>query len=202
MKSLQTLMRERLAAGGVVIPGAREAHIEVIEIANSRVWMSVEPATRQDYEALMAELDESLRGVGIGSAAMDAALFQFSPDGAGEPVRERTIGGRRYINVAIPGERTKLPGGMLEMMVNKAHVLGYEAGRTLTILSLPGGDFVEVVGDTAQDDQLPLPEAARLSTIKLHEPWIVPLPTPTRTLWHFGDKLRSFQGPVTLPAAY
>ena len=95
-----------------------------------------------------------------------------------------------------------MPGGMLEMMVNKAHVLGYEAGRTLTVLSLPGGDFVEVVGDTAQDDQLPLPEAARLSTIELHEPWIVPLPTPTRTLWHFGDKLRSFQGPVTLPAAY
>jgi len=144
-------------------------------------------------------LDESLRGIGIGAAAMDSALFQYSPNAEGEPVRERTIGGRRFINVAIPGERSNLPGGMLEIMVNKTHVLGYEAGRMITILSLPEGDFVKVVGDAEQDDCVPLPEGASLKKIELQQPWIVPLPTPTKTLWHFGSGMRSFQGPVTLP---
>lgn len=199
VKSLQTLMEEQLPEGGVAIPGGRDPHIEVIEVATGRVWMSVEPATQQDYQALLEQLDESLRGIGIGAAAMDAALFQYSPDGEGEPVRERMIGGRRFINVAIPGDRTPLPGGMMEIMVNKAHVLGYEAGRTLTILSLPEGDFVGVVGTVENDHLLTLPEGASLKQIELKQPWIVPLPTPTKTIWHFSAQMRSFQGPVTLP---
>ena len=130
---------------------------------------------------------------------MDAALFQYSPNAEGEPVRERTIGGHRFINVAIPGDRSSLPGGLTQIMVNKAHVVGFEAGRTLTILSLPEGDFVEVVGSAENDDQLPLPQGGSLKSIELQEPWIVPLPTPTTTLWDFSWGLRSFQGPVTLP---
>ncbi|MBT8149350.1 MAG: hypothetical protein HKO71_01010 [Pseudomonadales bacterium] len=199
MQSLQALMQEHLPDGGVAIPGARDLHIEVIEVANGRVWMSVEPATQQDYDALLAELDESLQGIGIGAAAMDAALFRFSPDGEGEAVRERTLGGQRYINVAIPGQPSKLPGGMLEIMVNKAHVLGYEAGRTVTILSTPEGDFVEVVGTAGNDSQITLADGSSLKQLVLEQPWIVPLPTPTKTLWNFDFGMRSFQGPVTLP---
>lgn len=185
--------------GGVIVSGGRDQHIEVMEVATSRVWMSVEPATQQDYDELLLRLDDSLRGVGIGSAAMDAALFQYSPDGEGEPVRERTIGGRRYINVAVPGERTALPGGMMKMLVNKAHVLGYESGRVVTILSLPEGDFVDVVGTADHDDEITLPEGASLKQLELKQPWVVVLPTPTTTFWHFGTELRSFQGPVTFP---
>jgi hypothetical protein len=199
MKSLQTLMQEQLQDGGVVIPGGRDPHMEVIEVTTGQVWMSVEPASQQEYDALLEELDESLRGVGIGAAAMDAALFHYSPNGEGESVRERTIGGRRFINVAIPGDRTSLPGGMLQMVVNKAHVPGYEAGRTVTILSLPEGDFVGVVGSTDDDHQITLPEGGSLKQLQLKQHWIVPLPTPTITLWHFGAGMRSFQGPVTLP---
>jgi hypothetical protein len=199
MESLQSLMQEQLPEGGVSVAGARDPHIEVIEIANGRVWMSLEPASRQDYEELLEELDESLRGIGIGAAAMDAALFRNSPGGEGEPVRERRIGGRRFINVAIPGEQTPLPGGMVEIMVNKAHVLGYEAGRTVAILSLPDGDFVEVVGTADIDHEIQLPEGGSLKQIALEQPWIVPLPTPTKTIWQFGAQLRSFQGPVTQP---
>ena len=69
MKSLQTLMQEQLPEGGVAIPGARDAHMEVIDITTGRVWMSVDAATQQDYEALLEGLDESLRGIGIGAAA-------------------------------------------------------------------------------------------------------------------------------------
>lgn len=131
---------------------------------------------------------------------MDAALFQYSPDGEGEPVRERLIDGRRFINVAIPADSTSLPGGMTQIMVNKAHVLGFDAGRTLTILSLPQGHFVEVVGSAENDDQLSLPDGASVKTIELQEPWLVALPAPTTTLWDFSFGMRSFQGPVTLPS--
>lgn len=87
----------------------------------------------------------------------------------------------------------------MRFMVNKAHVVGFEAGRTLTIMSSPEGDFVEVVGNADHDEELPLPEGASLKTIVLLAPWVVPLPTPTVAFFHFGSGLRSFQGPVTLP---
>jgi hypothetical protein len=199
METLDSIMKNQLPAGGVIIPSGRNMHMEVIETQTGLVWMSVEPGTQQDFDSL--ELDDSLRGVGLGAAVMDAALFQHSPSAEGEPVRERMIGGHRFINVAIPGQATPLSGGMIELMVNKAHVVGYAAGRTLVILSTPEGDFVEVVGDADLDHQLILPEGANLHTIVLKEPWVVPLPTPTKTLWRFGENLRSFQGPVTLPAA-
>lgn len=199
MASLDTLMRELLPAGGVAIPGAREEHIELLEVATGRVWMTLEAATRQDYDELLADLDESFSPVGIGSASMDAALFKYSPGGEGEPVREKTIGGRRFINVAAPGEPTPLSGGMVEIMVHKAHVVGFVAGRTLTVLSLPEGDFVEVVGTPDNDGDIKLPEGGSLRQVVLNRPWVVPLPNPARTLWSFSPQMRSFQGPVTLP---
>ncbi|MFT5711421.1 MAG: hypothetical protein ACI8QT_002127 [Halioglobus sp.] len=197
METLDNLMKRQLSPGGVAIPCGRELHMEVIETQTGLVWMSVEAVTQQDFDNL--ELGDTLRGVGIATAGMDAALFLHSPNATGEPVRERIIGGHRFINVAIPGEATPLPGGMIELMVNKAHVVGYAAGRTLVILSMTGGDFVELVGDAELDHELTLPDGARLRTIELKEPWVVPLPNPTKTLWRFGENLRSFQGPVSLP---
>ena len=199
MQSLQSLMEEQLLEGGVMVSGGRDLHIEVIELATGRVWMTVEPNTQADYDALLEELDDSLRPVGIGSAAMDAALFQHSPNDEGEPVYERIIDGHRCINVAVPGERTELPGGMMQMMVNKAHVIGFEAGRQVSILSLPEGDYVGVVGGTDHDHEIELPPGGSLRQLELSSPWVVPLPNPTTTLWSFNHGMRSFQGPVVLP---
>ncbi len=199
MKSLQSLMQEQLPEGGIAIPEGRAPHVEVIEVATGRVWMSLAPSTQDDYNILVEKLDDSLHGLGIGAAAMDVALFQYSPGGKGEPVRQRDIGGRRFINVAIPGDRTALPCGLTEILVHKAHVLGYEAGRILTILSLPEGDFVEVVGNADNDAEITLPEGGSFKQLVLREPWVVPLPNPTTTLWSFEPQLRSFQGPVILP---
>ena len=70
MKSLQSLMQEQLPEGGVAIPGGRDPHMELIEVATGRVWMSVEAATQQDYDELLQGLDASLHGIGIGAAAM------------------------------------------------------------------------------------------------------------------------------------
>jgi hypothetical protein len=60
------------------------------------------------------------------------------------------------------------PGGPLEISVNKAHVIGFEA-------------------------------VATLRRIELSQPWVVTLPTPTRTFFWLGESMQSFQGPVTLP---
>lgn len=197
MTTLASLMQEQLPSGGVAVPGGREFHMEVIDIQTGLVWMSLEVATREDFENLA--LGDTLKPVGLGAAAMDMALFKYSPDAQGQPMRQREIDGYRFINVAKPGESVKLPGGMIEILVNKAHVLGYKAGRKLAVLSLPEGDFIEVVGDRSRDQQLPLPPEATLREIELQQHLIVTLPTPTKTLWHFAGGMRSFQGPVSLP---
>lgn len=199
MKSLQELMQDQLPVGGIAVPYGRNLHMEVVEVATGRVWMSLNPVTAEDYDILLETLDASLRGIGIGTAAMDAALFLYSPGGTGEPVREREIAGRRFINVAIPGEPAVHPGGLMRILVDKAHVLGYEAGRKLNFLTTPEGEFVEVVGHADHDDELPLPAGASLTTIELNAPWVVSLPTSTVTFFHFSQGMRSFQGPVTLP---
>ena len=199
MTSLKNLMQEQLSEGGIVVPYGRNSYMEVVEVATGRVWMGVEPANQQDYDLLLKELDDSLRGVGVGDASMDAALFRHSPNGLGEPVQERSIAGRQFIHVAIPGKPIVHPGGMMQIRVSKSHVVGYEAGRSLTIMSLPEGDFVEVVGNAEHDEDLPLPDEARLRTVELQAPWVVTLPSPTVAFFYFGSGMRSFQGPVTLP---
>jgi hypothetical protein len=66
-------------------------------------------------------------------------------------------------------------------------------------LRLPDGDFVEVVGDARGDASRVLPVGGTLEQIELTEPWVVALPTPTRTFFWMGKSMRSFQGPVTIP---
>ena len=199
MQRLDYLMQQQLPEGGIAVPDTCDLHMEVIDITSGLVWMSYEAVTEADYLGL--ELGDSLRGVGIAHAAMDTSQFQYSPGAPEEPVRERMIGGHRFINVA----QTKLlkapvqHGNMKEIMVEKAHVIGFDAGRSLTILSLPEGDFVEVVGSAENDYQLVLPEGASLKQITLQQPWVVILPNPTQTIWSFAPQMRSFQGPVVLP---
>lgn len=197
--SLDAMLRENLQEGGFAVPGGRDLYMEVMDTATRLVWMSAAPVELADYEAL--ELEEPLVKVGIARAPMDCAAFQFSPGAPGEAVRERVIDGRLYINVAAPLEQKppSLPGGPAEIMVNKAHVLGYAAGRSIAVLRLPEGYFIEVVGDDSGDENLVLPEEGSLRRIELARPWVVSLPTPTRTFFWFGDSLRSFQGPVELP---
>ncbi len=197
MRTLTELIQDHLPEGGVIVPGGQDLHMEVIDTATNMVWMSYDVVTQKDFDDL--ELGDGLQRVGIAAASMDAALFKHSPNGEGEAVMERTIGGHRFINVATPLKTTPLPGGMTELMVGKAHVLGYNAGRKVSVLSTPEGDFVELVGDNEFDDQLLLPEGFSIKQIELAAPWVVELPNPTKTIWQFGESMRSFQGPVALP---
>lgn len=198
-KTLDQMMRENLQAGGYAVVGGRDLYMEVMDTATGLVWMSAAPVQAADFEAL--ELEPSLVKVGIARAPMDRAAFQYSPGTPGSPVRERLINGRLYINVAAPMEKTPptLTGGPIRISVNKAHMIGFKAGRTVTILRLPEGDFVEVVGEDTADESLVLPQDGELMRIELSRPWVVSLPTPTRTFFWFGESMRSFQGPVTLP---
>jgi hypothetical protein len=199
MQTLDYLMQQQLPEGGIAVPSGCDLHMEVIDITSGLVWMSYEAVIEADY--LELELGDSFRGVGIARAAMDMAQFQYSPGAPEEPVRERMIGGHRFINVGKPRMLTAplQHGNMKEIMVEKAHVIGFDTGRSLTILSLPEGDFVEVVGSAENDHQLVLPEGASLKQITLSQPWVVTLPNPTQTIWSFAPQTRSFQGPVVVP---
>jgi hypothetical protein len=201
-QSLDAMMRAPLQDGSYTVEGGRDLYMEVMDTTTGLVWMSAAPVEMSDFESL--ELDESMVKVGIARAPMDRAAFQYSPDAPDKPVLERVIDGRQYINVAVPPPPKEwtaptLPGGPTEILVNKAHVIGFEAGRTVTVLSLPEGDFVELVGEPEGDHALVLPPGGTLCQISLEQPWVVQLPTPTRAFFWFGDAMRSFQGPVTLP---
>lgn len=200
-RSLEDVMQDALGEGGVLVSGIRGEHMEVTETADRMVWMSRSPVELSAFDAL--ELDASYTKTGFGQASMDRAGFQHSPDCPDEPVRQREIAGHHFINVAVPMEM-KPPtasGGPIEAYVNKAHVLGFEAGRTLVILTTAEGDFIEVVGDASDDAARILPKGGELNEINLVEPWVVRLPNPTRAFFWWGESIRSFQGPVTLPSS-
>ncbi|MEZ5502353.1 MAG: hypothetical protein R3E50_06730 [Halioglobus sp.] len=201
-KPLDTMMGEQLREGGFAVSGGRDLFMEVLDTATGLVWMSAGPVAVADFDAL--ELDGTLVKVGIARAPMDRAAFHGSPGAPGEPVLQRVINGRLYINVAAPPPPREWiapaqPGGPTELLVNKAHVIGFEAGRTVAVMRLADGDFVELVGDPDGDDALVLPPGGTLRRVFLTQPWVVDLPNPTRAFFWFGANMRSFQGPVTVP---
>jgi len=201
-KSLDAMMRNAVDDGGYSVSAGRGLFMEVMEKATRRVWMSAAPVSLLDFERL--ELDESLVKVGVAMAPMDRAAFQCSPGAPDEPVRERIINDRLYINVATPAPphewlTSAEEGGPVQITVTKAHIIGFEAGRSVVVMSVPEGDFVEVVGEPEGDEALVLPAGGVVRQVLLQQPWLIELPSPTQTFFWFGDSMRSFQGPVTVP---
>ena len=200
-ESVEELLHASVPAGGVIVSGGRALFMEVMDTTNRSVWMSAAAVQPADFESLT--LEEPFIKSGIGLAAMDGAAFQHSPGTPDQAVRERLIDGHRFINVATPSAMIAptQPSGPMELMVDKGHVLGFAAGRTVSVLTLPDGDFIEVVGDASEDDARVLPMDGTMKEIVLTEPWVVPLPTPTRAFFWSGKSMRSFQGPVALPGS-
>lgn len=198
-QDLEAMMRAQLGERGLLVAGGRERYMEVMDGSTGLVWMSAAPVEMADFDAL--ELEPPWVKVGIARASMDRAAFLYSPGAPKAPVGERQIGGRRFIKVAAPREQKAAAraGGPLEISVDKAHLIGFEAGRELAVLSLPQGNFVEVVGEAENDASLVLPEAGSLRRITLDRPWVLRLPTPTTTFFWIAESMRSFQGPVVLP---
>ncbi len=198
-ESTRSLLERSLPEGGFVVGGGRAQFMEVVDTNTGSVWMSAAPATLAQFKSL--QLGDSLMPMGIGFASMDCAGFRHSPDGEGEPVRQRVIDGVTFINVATPGKPapTVPDGGPLRIEVNKGQTIGFDAGRDVVLMECDEGTFVELVGDDKGDSERVLPAGATLRTIRLESPWIVPLPTPTITYFWMEKNLRSFQGPVTPP---
>lgn len=182
--------------GGVLLP-EKKPHMEVIDQETGNVWMSVDGVSEQQFTDF--ELADNWRKVGRAAGAMEQAMFLHSPNAADRSVREQIINALRFINVAQPSAPSQSSSGLVELMVNKAHVLGFEAGRELSILQFNDKCYVEVVGDDQNDSALPLAGGASINKIRLNQPWLAELPNPTQTLWVFKPALRSFQGPVELP---
>jgi len=191
------LIAGKVPLGSVIIDGGASLYMEVGDTTNMSQWMCVTPVTQADYDALVVH--KPLRKTGVGKAPMDCAAFIASPGLS--HVAERTIDGRRFIHVATPTSISppSVEGGPMDVLVNKRHVIGFDGGRTVSILTNADGHFVELVGSSCTDGDRILPPGCTLSQIKLKEPWIVHLPTPTKTWFWLGHKMRSFQGPIALP---
>ena len=177
--------------------------MEVMEKATRRVWMSAAPVSLLDFERLA--LDESLVKVGVAMAPMDRAAFQSSPGAPDEPVLERIINGRLYVNVATPAPphewlASAEEGGPVQITVTKAHIIGFEAGRSVVVMSLCQKAILSRWSvEPEGDDALVLPAGGVVRQVSLQQPWLIELPSPTQTFFWFGDSMRSFQGPVTVP---
>ena len=193
---LDQSIRGHLGPGAFAVDGGRDLFMEVSDTATGLVWMSTSPVTRAEFDSLAVE--QPLKKVGVGWAPMDRAVFLWSPGAPDQPVLQREIGGRKWINVAAPQKITPpdVPDAPARVLVDKAHVIGFEAGRDVSILRLPHGDYVELVGDETEDDQLVLPEVGVIERVYLTKPWVVRLPTPTDAYFWFARGMRSFQGPV------
>jgi hypothetical protein len=193
---LDKSIREHLVSGAFAVEGGRDLFMEVSDTETGLVWMSTSTVTRKEFDNLVVE--NPLRKVGVGRAAMDRAVFLWSPGAPGEPVLQREIGGRTWINVAAPQKVTppEVTDGPARVSVDKAHIIGFEAGRDVSILRLPHGDYIELVGEDTDDDQLVLPEGGAIEKIHLKKPWVVSLPSPTDAYFWFSRGMRSFQGPV------
>ena len=199
---LELAIQKCLSPGAFCVKGGRGLFMEVTDTLTDLVWMSTSKIQRVDFDNLVVE--EPLVKTGVGHAPMDRAVFLSSPALPGGPVLERTIGGREWINVAVPVKitRPEVVEGPLRITVNKEHVIGFEAGRHVSILRLPHGDYVELVGENLVDREIVLPEGGAIVRIHLDQPWVVPLPTPTDAYFWFGKRIRSFQGPVSLPLGF
>lgn len=200
MNSLAELMHAKLGSNGFVIKGEKDLYAEIVDTATGMVWMTTSPASQEELDGL--QLPDGFVASGVGMSAMDKAGFRHSPNAKNEAPKVQQIAGREFLNVATP-EKVEPPlqeGGPLRVIVNKAHVIGFKAGREICVMETAEGSFVELVGTPDNDASLVLPEEASLRKLKLDAPLVIGLPTPTVTyFWMRPSDLRSFQGPVNLP---
>lgn len=199
LKTLQDLMRETLPPTGRMVKGAG-AYMEVIDPGTQEVWMCSSATGREQFETWAPEAP--FQKTGIGKGAMNCAAFRHAPSGQAVALQVKEIGGRECYQVAKPADLASPdePGMPLRITVIKAHTLGFESGRTISIMSIHGENFIEVVGDDAFDIEIKAPTGGSFRQIELKNPWIVELPYPTTTyFWRTSGGARSFQGPISLP---
>jgi len=180
--------------------GAGDLFMEIMNPADRNVWMRCEPVTEDQYQAVTP--DQPFIKSGCAAAAMDRAAFAHSSGTPGQ-LLSMECDGLLFHQNARPGDMMppEIADGPMRVTVHKHHLIGFEAGRELVVMDHDGEHFIEVIGMSDGDENLVLPEGASLRTITLAEPFVVMLPEPTMTYFWMGKNMRSFQGPVDLPAS-
>lgn len=200
--SLEDLMQEATPESGRHLLGGRDLFMEVVDTQTQQVWGAASAIQPKDWEQL--ELEPPFVKASTGLVSPDATAFRHAPDTPGAPIAETTISGHQFLQIAIGGrpKPPSRPGEPMEIMVTKAHTVGFLSGRSVTIMTIGDECFVELIGTAENDHKLVLPRGGALSQITLDQPWVVELPSPTRCfIWNWGKNPRSFQGPVELPHA-
>lgn len=193
-----------------VIVDCSQLHAELLDLTTGEVWQTVQPITREAYEAI--EPPAKVIKVGIGTGVMDEHYFRRSP-GAEEdgPVAEREFAGHNFIHCANPpkgGPESPYGDSPKLMRVDKHHSLIFNAGREVRVLRREDGrDFIQVIKASpeggsilqgaeaeAEDDAPKFPEGWSVRTEALTTQTTIHLPHPTEA-WFFADG-ESFQGPV------
>lgn len=190
----------RRPAHATPITNSRERHGELIDTSTGKAWISLEPMTRGDHEAL--PLPPGFAHVALGRTAMEEHWFTRSPDeGEDGPMALREIGGHSFGHCARSLKMSQPfgPNGPREVLVEKHHGGHFAEGRRIPFVIDPEGRcFVHIVDSGEDPSALELPEGFRLEWMELTEDWVFLLPTPA-TAWFFGTG-DSFQGPIEPPS--
>lgn len=169
----------------------REPHMEIFDPRSRDVWLCQQPISAEDYQAFCCE--PPLIKAGHGRSAFDSAYFRQSPDLQGA-LEVREMNGLRLVRVARPQAFAGMPRGDEPtcLMVEKTHVLGYSAGRSLRLARLPEGHWLV-------EHTLPLygaliepPTSWQLLTVELEQDWTCELSGVVPV--YFFRNLQSFAG--------
>ena len=146
--------------------GAGDLFMEIQNPETRETWMCCEPTTEERF-SLMKPLAPFVK-MGCGLASMDRAAFAHSPQKSDE-FTAMDCDGEPFRHVATPTEIVPpaAKGGPMRVTVDKHHLLGFDAGRELTVMEFGGKSFIEVIGSGEHDDDLVLPESAWLSLIHI-----------------------------------
>lgn len=202
VKTLDEIFDETIGQLGgpatMVSGGAGDVYMEIMNTQDLSVWMCLEPITEEQYQSVSPAAPWMQSG--HAKTCMDRAAFAHSPDKP-EEFSQTECSGFVFRHVATPQNVDPTiyqSTGPKKVLVNKHHILGYEAGREVTVMDLDGEIFIEMIGTSKNDAGRELPDGAKLRTVNLKSPIIIHLPTPTTTYFWFGEG-RSFQGPVDVP---
>ena len=198
--SLEELMQKATPDSGRQLSGGRGLFMEVVNTQTQQVWGTTSAIELADWDRLAPEPPFVKASSGLVSP--DATVFRHAPGAPGAPLEERVIAGRPFLQIAIARKPKppSQPDAATEIMITKAHTVGFQRGRSVTIMMIGDECFVELIGTAKNDHNLILPPGGALSQITLDQPWVIELPSPTRCfIWNWGKTPRSFQGPVELP---
>lgn len=172
---------------------ALKPHMEVMDTSNGDIWLHQSPTTLEAYDALKPEAPYVKSG--IAGAAMDFAYFLKSPGASAEgPLETRTIGGLEWSRVARPLDFQGFKPGPAPtlIMVDKHHVIGFEAGSSLRLVRPPAGKFYVQQTRSPWPGNDVYPTDWELFTLALDEPWSIYLDSPLPI--YFFRNASSFAG--------